>query len=176
MAEKISVKIGGAYKDVTSAHVKLSGAWKKILTGYAKIGGAWVPIYRSWPFEALMTVGENVGTGNKGFLDSAYVFGLTGNAMSDVTMPGATLRALIVASSSGTTVVRVGRGAAAPYGDPGAGFIRSVQVGAFPLLEVGGANYARTSYSTAVDGGRSWIWNTEPAWVAGQQYSVLIEG
>jgi hypothetical protein len=42
-----SVKVGGAWKDVSNIYTKVSGAWKEITAAYVKVSGAWKDMFNS---------------------------------------------------------------------------------------------------------------------------------
>jgi len=42
-----SVRVGGAWKDVSNIYTKVSGVWKQITAGYVRVSGAWKALFNS---------------------------------------------------------------------------------------------------------------------------------
>ena len=175
MTRQASVKIGGAWKQAKAINVKVGGAWKQVKYGLVKSGGTWLEFFAGYFYEPTMTVGTTAG--QNGFLDSEFAFPY--GSMSSVSMSGvtsATLRGLMTDFNVATLNIYIGGGAGpnGSYTDPGADYIKAIQVGSFPEVVVGDDYYQGTSYTAGAY--RRWWWNTsnDQNWVSGANYAVKI--
>ena len=62
-----SVKVGGAWKDITAAYYKVSGAWKRITAGYYIVSGTWKAIFALSTFtQTAAGFGDAEGSSSSG--------------------------------------------------------------------------------------------------------------